>query len=130
MSDRRPAVEVLPETKSGAIIKALAILAVESHAEAEPDQLDHWRAAAHSARMEYDRLTDALRASRAVPPAEQTEYAPGETVMNLYDGARARGFREGVEAAARLCDATSDIVGGSAFAARLRSLAPGTEEKP
>jgi hypothetical protein len=62
MSPRRKA---LPETRDGAIIKALGILVRESHAEAEPDDLDHWRAAALSARQEYDRLCDALRAARA-----------------------------------------------------------------
>jgi hypothetical protein len=40
----------------GAILRALAILVTESHHESTQDQLDHWRAAALAARLEYDRL--------------------------------------------------------------------------
>jgi hypothetical protein len=57
---RRPAFPRIPEV-DGQIIHALALLVRESHGEETPDARDHWRSM--SARREYDRMCDSMRAS-------------------------------------------------------------------
>jgi len=84
---------------------------------------------------------DAAREHLMAPPGSSAEraagdgyidpndvpYEPGETVMNLYDGARAKGFREGIEAAACWCAKQSAF--GVMFAEGIRRLAPPIAER-
>jgi len=89
---------------------------------------------------------DAAREHLMAPPGSSAEraagdgyidpndvpYEPGETVMNLYDGARAKGFREGVEAAARLVEGIEPPWLGTTppvVVKAIRSLAPPIAER-
>jgi hypothetical protein len=76
--------------------------------------------------MAYDSIEPGISAPIGEPcpgcegPDEKCEK---HGALVCEECAEARGFREGVEAAGRYCDETSDIVGGGAWAARIRKLA-------